>query len=90
MSQNTEHTAAGIITIMLIVVLVIFGGPLIDLISAGAPHRPGIEQYYWSYRALDIFAQAFLVFAASLAVAALFRREKDETTEGSRPGEDVI
>lgn len=37
------------------------------------------EPYFlWTYRAMDVFIQGFLVFASVTAIAALFRIEKGE------------
>ena len=38
--------------------------------------KPPIEKFLWTYRGLDVLAQSFLVFAAAIAIASLFRIEK--------------
>ncbi|MEM4246050.1 MAG: hypothetical protein QW390_02000 [Candidatus Bathyarchaeia archaeon] len=78
MSQNSDHAAAGLVTLLLAVVILSMGSSVIGLMAAKIPARPAVDEYYWGYRSLDILAQAFLVFAASAAVAALFRLERGE------------
>ncbi|MCS7139938.1 MAG: hypothetical protein N3F04_05670 [Candidatus Nezhaarchaeota archaeon] len=42
---------------------------------AGAPPALLIGEAIWSYRAIDMLAQAFLILAAACGVTALFRIE---------------
>ncbi|MEM2964744.1 MAG: hypothetical protein QXE22_04755 [Candidatus Bathyarchaeia archaeon] len=68
--------AAVIVSIILAFVLA-FGNLLYGFPLPQLPYRPEVEKFYWTFRGLDILAQAFLIFSASAAVAALFRREKN-------------
>ncbi len=38
---------------------------------------PGASQFMWTYRGLDIVAQAFAIFAAAIACLAMLRSDKE-------------
>jgi hypothetical protein len=75
--EQREDIAAALISVaLLVVVLATFSSGLLGLKLAVLPSRPPLQEFLWTYRGLDIFVQAFIVFAAATAVATLFRVEK--------------
>ena len=45
-------------------------------VQAGEPDR-SFREWFWESRALDLIAQAGLIFAGALGIAALLPREKE-------------
>ncbi len=39
-----------------------------------------LGEYLWTYRAPDVIAQAFIIFAASWGISALFRGSEEDST----------
>jgi len=80
--QNQFEAALAAVTVLVIFAFILaFGNLLYGFPLPQLPYRPAVEKFYWTFRGLDILAQAFLIFSASAAVAALFRRER-ESREG--------
>jgi len=46
--------------------------------SLGNPPLEEKPYFIWTYRAIDVFIQGFIVFTSAAAIAALFRIEKGE------------
>jgi hypothetical protein len=46
--------------------------------SLGNPPLEEKPYFIWTYRAIDVFIQGFIVFSSAAAIAALFRIEKGE------------
>lgn len=76
MEQREDIAVALISVVLLVVVLATFSNGLLGLNLATLPLRPPLQEFLWTYRGLDVFVQAFIVFAAAAAVATLFRTEK--------------
>jgi hypothetical protein len=75
--EEREDIAVALISVvLLVVVLATFSTGLLELKLASLPARPPLQEFMWTYRGLDVFVQAFIVFAAAAAVATLFRTEK--------------
>ena len=87
MSQASDSNLplAAVAVILLIIVMFVFSGSLVSLLIVPMPERDPVDTFYWGYRGIDIFAQAFLVFAATTAVAALFRSgRKGESSKSGK------
>jgi len=87
MSQASDSNLplAGVVIILLIIVTFVFSGSLVSLLRVPMPERDPVDAFYWGYRGIDILAQAFLVFAATTAVAALFRSgRKGESSKSGK------
>ncbi len=76
MEQRDDLAVALISVVLLIVVIATFSSGLLHFDLAVIPSRPPLEEYLWTYRGLDVFVQAFIVFAAATAIATLFRVER--------------
>lgn len=76
-----EPVLAAVVVLMILAFIIAFGNLLYGFPLPQFPHRPVVEKFYWTFRGLDILAQAFLIFSASAAVAALFRREEPREGE---------
>ena len=82
--MNSQYEAAlgGILIIVILGFILSFSNLLFGFTLPALPYRPDVEKYFWTFRGIDILVQAFLILAASSAVAALFRREKEEDAGG--------
>jgi len=64
------------IVVLLIISTYLFYVTILKIQLPLMAKKPSIEKFLWTYRGLDILAQSFLVFAAAIAIASLFRIEK--------------
>ncbi len=81
MNDHYEAIIAGIAVIIILGFILSFSNLLFGFALPSFPYRPAVEKYLWTFRGIDILIQAFLIFAASSAVAALFRKEKGGAKE---------
>ncbi|MEM2122553.1 MAG: hypothetical protein QXE79_02840 [Candidatus Bathyarchaeia archaeon] len=77
-ADTVERALAAFIILLLAALLVGFAPKFAGLTLPVMPVRPPVEAFYWNYRGFDVFFQAFLILAASAAVAAFFRGEPEE------------
>ncbi len=96
MLEERDNIAVALISVvLLVVVLITFSSGLLQFNIATLTPKPPLQEFLWTYRGLDVFVQAFIVFAAAAAIATLFRVEKGpgatETTyiESSDQKEDT-
>ena len=72
--ETTEKVLGALVTIILGILLLVFGSSTLDLLWETVLPRPPIEVFYWSFRSFDVLVQAFIILAAAAAVASFFRR----------------
>jgi multisubunit Na+/H+ antiporter MnhB subunit len=93
MEEKEDIAIALIAVVMLVVVVATFGSGLIEISLPSLPQRPPLQEFLWTYRGLDVFVQAFIVFAAATAIATLFRVEKGpgaQETTYLEPAEEKV
>ncbi|MEM2897008.1 MAG: hypothetical protein QW265_03320 [Candidatus Bathyarchaeia archaeon] len=77
--MKSKDEAISLITAILLTILVyLFYTVILKIQPPLIVEKSPIEKFLWTYRGLDILAQSFLVFAAAVAIASLFRTEKKE------------
>jgi len=59
------------------VFVVVIGGGFVSITSFQAPKITFFD-FLWTFRLIDIIAQAFILFAAATCCVAMLRREKGE------------
>ncbi|MDD1776444.1 MAG: hypothetical protein LUP94_03715 [Candidatus Methanomethylicus sp.] len=84
MSQSRERLLpiAGLLGFVALALLVILFFPSVIGLSVEIELARPFEQqpgFIWDYRGIDVLVQGFIVVAATVAIAAIFR-------EGTRPG----
>jgi multisubunit Na+/H+ antiporter MnhB subunit len=74
--KNKDKVISFILVVLLISLGYLFYSTIFKIQPPSMVEKPSIEKFLWTYRGLDILAQSFLVFAAAIAIASLFRIEK--------------
>ena len=66
-----------------VVMLLLFVGLLIGqyFTASGIPDHESFRPWFWENRGLDLVAQACLIFAGALGIAALLPGEKEQEGE---------
>lgn len=77
--REPERWVSATIILLLFVATVSFSHGLLELRNLRKFGKVTFQEepyFLWTYRGMDVLVQAFLIFAAATAVAALFREER--------------
>jgi hypothetical protein len=80
--KESKLPIAGLVTFVIMAMLVIIFFPSVISLGVRGPLANPFEQqpgFIWDYRGIDVLIQGFIVLAATVAIAAIFRQE-------TRPG----
>jgi multisubunit Na+/H+ antiporter MnhB subunit len=74
--KNKDEVISFIFIVLLMSLSYLFYTAIFKIQPPLMVEKPPIEKFLWTYRGLDVLAQSFLVFAAAIAIASLFRIEE--------------
>ncbi|RLE76988.1 MAG: hypothetical protein DRJ44_03130 [Thermoprotei archaeon] len=82
--MRAEEIVSVLLIVLLLAYILLINPDIFQIVLVGYSLDFKFEQkpyFVWSNRWLDVFVQAFMLFATATAISALFRKEREKVEE---------